>query len=171
MSEMQLVNKKQWYKIYFADTFNRTLSLSISEFQKRYEQLPDRIYALRHQTRAQEPFILGSKQQILEKCCNVRDTEYFVTEKAPDEHILVQGEYDGLYATITFDKDVMRNAFLRNKHNIGKLQLRLLLGDEYYSLLQRLSERYVDHVIEFSLYDRCVGIKSQRMIIWEIRKY
>lgn len=168
---MEITSKQLWYKIYFADTYNRTISLSISEFKQQFDKLPERLYALRNIRGSMQPFILGSKTEIFQKISQIKQEDYLVSEKAPDDLIIIQGEYDGLSCRVTFDKSVMREAFSKDNHHISKLQLRLILGDEYYCLLQRLSMKFTDHVIEFSLYSRPVGIKSQRMIIWEIRKY
>lgn len=101
-----------------------------------------------------------------------------VSEQAPDDHILVQGEYDGTWARVSFEKTPMRFAFQKSSQEIRRVQLMGLIGRERYDQLEAVLEAfnptvdiYKNPVLEFSVYSRPVGLYGEDMIIWEVRNY
>ncbi|MCC7004419.1 hypothetical protein IT397_00665 [Candidatus Nomurabacteria bacterium] len=83
---------------------------------------------------------------------------------------------DGFWLHFSTENKFMRPALSQSPQNLRNLEaqmmLRKLLWPTDYEELMGLLEQYPDHVVEFSGFDRCVGIvPNRRMIIWEVRKY
>jgi hypothetical protein len=104
-----------------------------------------------------------------------------INEQAPDQHIVLQGEYWNGAENINYFmysdlKSQMRDALKRKKlYSIG---YRTLVMFEYfmtpssYADFNVLCELFPDHVIELSIYSICVGdIKGRNVLVWEVRKY
>ncbi|MGE0406589.1 MAG: hypothetical protein AB7O65_09830 [Candidatus Korobacteraceae bacterium] len=105
-----------------------------------------------------------------------------VNESAPDESLVVQGElihtHRGYCFIKRFDKVKMRVAMTASGQPdevVGIVALTLLrhvcTGSSFEDLME-LCELYPDSVIEFSVYDHCLGsCRGRNMLVWEVRNY
>lgn len=110
-----------------------------------------------------------------------------LNEMAPDDAILLQGEYlNGIYVVesnvrwsafhYSRMKVPMRDALKDAPEDAYSLRADLLLQyamtPSSYSDWQLLLEQYPDHVLEVSIYDRCLGdIPGRNALVWEVRRY
>lgn len=112
-----------------------------------------------------------------------------LNEMAPDDALLVQGEYfAGAYGVSTtgepvvepfyhsFEKAPMRVALARsNATSTGlrsRLILRYLMSPDSYDEFEALADCYPSHVIEVSVYGRFIGdIPNRNALVWEVRSY
>jgi hypothetical protein len=106
-------------------------------------------------------------------------------ESAPDDRLVVQGEYmdgvadgTGLLANrylMFSDEPVPMKRVARWRHAEGSAAtavLRHALDPASYDDLAAIGDLYPGHVVEFSAYDRPVGaIPGRNTIIWEVRAY
>ena len=110
-----------------------------------------------------------------------------VNEAAPDGDVILQGEYlndiysmDGEsgwgYFRYSRERSQMRDALAATPEVAQRLRSDLLLKlamtpashDDWNLLLAR----YPGHVLEVSVYDRCLGdIPGRNVLVWEVRKY
>jgi hypothetical protein len=98
-------------------------------------------------------------------------------EAAPDERIIVQGEYMNLDGEEWFfystEKTRMRQALQHAKHMSGpgvRLVLKSAMAPSSYADFLALIEKCPDHVVEFSVYEINLGILPGRnTIFWEVR--
>lgn len=106
--------------------------------------------------------------------------EGIYSEMQLDEHILLQGEVyrsvEGLYLLASSLKTHMRPALREGGKHYWLLaayaQLQTALWPSDYDNLMELLALYPDSVVEFSAYDKAVGIIPNRnTIIWEVRNY
>jgi len=104
-----------------------------------------------------------------------------VNEMGPDDAILLQGEYlnDALclgYFLHSWVRQPMRIA-LAEKSEVAQglrsdLILRSAMTPSSYADWQLLLEQYPNHVLEVSIYERCVGdIPGRNAFVWEVRRY
>jgi hypothetical protein len=109
--------------------------------------------------------------------CNDRFT---ASESMPDDVLLLQGEVTrnevGLELTWNCTPNqTMRDAMkypLRNTGLVAQQLLRSVLWPSSYDDLMDLLDQYPDHVIEFGVHDKAVGIYPNRnMVVWEVRAY
>jgi hypothetical protein len=83
----------------------------------------------------------------------------------------------GLCAYVNFKGNMPWREALRDygQHFFGleaKLQLQKYMDPSSYDDVRTLLEEYPDHVVEFSVCDRSVGIiPGRNSVIWEVRKY
>lgn len=102
-----------------------------------------------------------------------------VNESANDSALILQGEvmrsieYLSLrYSTVP---KPMRLALAECQHHVGGLQARLLLeatlDDPSMDDLNRLLDDYEGAVVEFSTWDRPVGVYTRNTVFWEVRHY
>jgi len=82
----------------------------------------------------------------------------------------------GLVLYFSTVKGLMRDSLREGGRQVSGMSaiaiLQSRLWGEDYLRLRDLVDRYPGHTIEFSEFDRFVGIeKGSRMIIWEVRKY
>jgi hypothetical protein len=106
-----------------------------------------------------------------------------VNEAAPDECSILQGEFwNGVlgwcwsYLHYSFTAKHMRESLKEGAKDIDGLKARLLLKGlmtpASYEDWCEVLERWPDHAIEVSIYDRCVGDRPHRnSLIWEVRQY
>jgi hypothetical protein len=194
--KMRVNTKQDWYRYFNTDIFNRTRTWPVLDFLKFARTYSgDRLkeFALRNQKVVGGRLYIFSFQEMLEVykaiivfgqyckngchlICSFRQmiAEFIVSEVAPDDNILVQGNWNGDVADLSFDKHVMRiipdDKWIKN---LSRLQLIGLIGYENYLTIEELrslADRD-DAVIEFSLYDKGVGIHQEELICWEIRNY
>lgn len=108
---------------------------------------------------------------------SINDLTHRISEQMPDEAIIIQGEYlppDYLmYSTV---KMPMKDAFARERIHMCNTYARFLIKERMCAPAREkfdelIDEHGQDHVIEFSIYDRPVGILGWNTIIWECRSY
>ena len=186
---MRIYNKSEWYELFNANLFNRTLMYTQDEFIKLdVEESKNKIWCIRNTKIANAPFeevkYLRLLIMIAQKELN-KDEQ--IAEKAPDESIIIQGNYRGDLAEITFEKEAMgillraKDFYKKPWKQISRLQLIDIIGYESINYMNELIEIYNAKenstnindapIIEFSYYDKPVGIHNKRLIIWEIRHY
>jgi hypothetical protein len=195
-------SKKEWYRLFNANIFNKPQNWSLEVFLRDYEAGVSNTgqYGLRNTRRTGATFVVDDAVVIYNyvkslltlnpKEGYVLNTpkgvilphevdEYCVSEKAPDDIIVVQGEFDGFHGRVSTVKTPMRYAFQEEEILISsRAQLISYTGYEYYrkimdtlELVDQSWDYYDRHVVEFSIYSKPVGIFNENMIIWELRKY
>ena len=113
--------------------------------------------------------------------------QIMVNEAAPDHDVILQGYYlndiymlDGGIGWGYFDysrkRSQMRDALASAPEVAQRLRadllLRLAMTPSSYGDWERLIERYPRHVLEVSIYDRCLGdIPGRNSLVWEVRRY
>lgn len=111
---------------------------------------------------------------------NAPDIVATYSEMQSDDAILLQGEVyrsvEGLYLLASKLKTHMRPALREGgKHywlSVAYAELSTALWPSDYDALMDLLADYPDSVVEFSAYDKAVGIIPNRnTIIWEVRNY
>jgi hypothetical protein len=105
-----------------------------------------------------------------------------VNESAPDERLVVQGElmhtHRGYCFMKRYDKVKMRTAMemaTEEDELVGIQALALLrhvcTGSSFDDLME-LCQLYPDSVIEFSVYEHCLGnCRGRNTLVWEVRNY
>lgn len=109
-----------------------------------------------------------------------------VNEAAPDQSVLLQGEYlndihlgdapNWGYFYYSRTKAQMRDA-LKAAPEVAlglrsDLMLRLAMTPSSYEDWLSLLSRYYGHVFEVSIYERCLGdIPGRNALVWEVRRY
>lgn len=106
--------------------------------------------------------------------------QLYISAMAPTERTTLQGEvlsdYRGLSLRFTKVRKPMREAFADEERMAIGLRAYFILqtacNSRSWDWLKVLLERYPDHVIEFSCYERCWGTEpGHNTIIWEVRRY
>jgi hypothetical protein len=105
--------------------------------------------------------------------------KYVLSESAPDENIIFQGEITNStdYITLFYStvKDRMRVALQNAQHAYGVQALNILkryMTATSYDDLMMLLDEYPNSVVEFGVYQNNLGECPHRnMIIWEVRCY
>ena len=184
---MKISRKADWYKLFNLNIFNRTIVLDTNNSSEiKYEDIKNKKWCIRNMREYNAPFYeidFGYLMNIIN--CNLKDIQ--IAEKAPDEHIIIQGNYKGNFAEVTFEKEAMGiltradNYRLKPWKRISRLQLIDIIGYENVNYMNELIEIFCakenstdindNPVIEFSYYSKPIGILNKRLIIWEIRHY
>lgn len=110
---------------------------------------------------------------------NISLSDVVVNEIGPDDSIVLQGEimrttkhYDLHYSEV---KMLMRPALkFGGKHAHGLLALekvRSVMDASSFDNLNRLFDEFEDAIIEFSVYDKGVGVLNLNTVFWEVRNY
>ncbi len=111
-----------------------------------------------------------------------------ICEAAPAEVAILQGEflnrvYDRGDGTFGWDyfycsraRMQMRDSLRAEPRVVEGLASRLLIQDAMtpgsWQDFQVLLDRYPDHVLEVSIYDRCLGdVPGRNALVWEVRRY
>ena len=171
---MKIRTKKDWYKI--NTLFNHPKTFDLNAFLSLADKgkLPSGLYTTQNREVVQAAFYHLPLKQM---CALIRrgklPSSYKIMEAVPPLGVksLIQGEFDGINARISFLSEPMRSALLKEQYHINRLHLRLLVGRMNYTQLLEILEMYENHIIEFSIYDKPVGVLHKNMIIWEIRYY
>lgn len=117
----------------------------------------------------------------------VHPSDMVIGEMAPDTAIAIQGEYyngvfehngeihagEFLYSTV---QKPMREALRTLSDTVHGLTARHALQSRMtassWADFEALLEQYPDHVLEVSVFDRCLGnIPGRNAIVWEVRRY
>jgi len=117
----------------------------------------------------------------------VTPDQIMVNEAAPDHDVILQGYYlndiymvDGEVGWGYFDysrmRAQMRDALASAPEVAQRLRsdllLRLAMTPPSYEDWEKLIGRYPGHVLEVSIYDRCLGdIPGRNSLVWEVRRY
>jgi hypothetical protein len=115
----------------------------------------------------------------------VPDGAIMVNEMAPSNAYILQGEYlnavreDGLWGHFFHSQvsEPMRIALLswraRTTHGLmSDLLIREAMTPASYEDWRELLDRYPDHVLEVSIFDRCLGdLPHRNALVWEVRRY
>lgn len=133
-----------------------------------------------------DPLVLKSSYDTLAR--GVLPEHIIICEAAPAEVVILQGEYanrvhDNADGTSSWDyfyysraRRQMRDA-LREEHSVIEgLRARLLIERSLTPASHLdwliLIDRYPDHVLEVSIYDRCIGdVPGRNALVWEVRRY
>lgn len=133
-----------------------------------------------------EPDLVESRYRSL--LSEISAEHVVICEAAPAEVVILQGEYlnnvhDKGDGTTSWDyfyysraRRQMRDA-LREEHSVIEgLRARLLIERSMTPAShldwQILLDRYPDHVLEVSIYDRCLGdVPGRNALVWEVRRY
>lgn len=186
---MRIYNKEDWYKLFNLNLFNRTLMFTKKQFLKLSPK--ERYYkywCIRNVKKSGAPFYQLDLDGVVKYMNNKEDKDSQIAEKAPDDYIIVQGNYRGDFAEVTFEKEAMgillraKDFYKKPWKKLSRLQFQSIIGYENISYMNELLEVYqkrknnyslIDDnpIIEFSYYDRPVGILNKRLIIWEVRHY
>jgi hypothetical protein len=110
-----------------------------------------------------------------------------VNEAAPDEIVLLQGEYlndfyvvdnnlvwaDFLYSREKRQmRDALKAAPERSRGLRTGLLLKMAMTPASHESWLRLLDEYPGHVLEVSVYDSCLGdVPGCNALVWEVRKY
>lgn len=106
-----------------------------------------------------------------------------VNEAAPDQAAILQGEYlNGIvgaywnclhYSRVAAHMRIALGAeMLFANGMMSDLLLREAMTPSSYEDWRLLLERYPGHVLEVSIYNRCVGdIPGRNALVWEVRRY
>lgn len=106
-----------------------------------------------------------------------------VNEGAPDEAIVVQGEYlndvlPGAVEAFAYSRvrTKMRDALAAERIEVpglaGRFLLRAAMTPSSWADFDALLERYPGHVLEVSVYSRCLGdLRGRNALVWEVRRY
>jgi hypothetical protein len=106
--------------------------------------------------------------------------DYLFAEAAPDERVVMHGEImhgcNGIVLSYSRVRANQREAFRQERiERCGSVALHLLRlwadpssAEDILALL----DLYPDHVVEFTVYDRCLGtVPGRNTITWEVRAY
>ncbi len=180
---MKIRNKREWYKIQAMEVFNTTQNFSVTDFLKRAHEFPStKMFCARTKVAGGGFFRCFTNEKMVRFLTHLPahwDPSWIqISEQAPDDAIVVQGEYNGEWARVTFEKTPMRFALQKSSAEISRVQLLGLIGPHHYRVLEKILEDFnptmdlsQNPVIEFSVYSRPVGMFNEAMIIWEVRNY
>ena len=117
----------------------------------------------------------------------VASEQIMVNEAAPEQHVILQGEYlndiylvDGKigWGYLRYSRKLaqMRDALAAAPEIAQRLRsdllLKLAMTPSSYDDWNELINRYPGHVLEVSIYDRCLGdIPGRNSLVWEVRRY
>ena len=111
-----------------------------------------------------------------------------INEAAPDEHVVLQGEYlndvvpdssgEALWGYFFHSRhrshmrDALREAPEETRGLSTDLMLRQVMTIASHEDWLALLERWPGHVLEVSVYDRCLGdLPNRNALVWEVRRY
>lgn len=102
-----------------------------------------------------------------------------INESAPDDAVILQGEYDnelwGCFHYSTLQRkmrDALREAPQETYGLRSDMLLRGVMTPSSYSDWRVLLDQYPNHVLEVSVYDRCLGdTPGRNALVWEVRRY
>lgn len=111
----------------------------------------------------------------------VKPDDLYVSAMAPHHLNVIQGEVqrsakhlDLFYSDVP-DKP-MREALAERAYQVhgatARFLLRFYLNQKSYEWLEYLLESYPDHVVEFSVFQKCWGtVPGHNAVWWEVRRY
>lgn len=128
------------------------------------------------------PCLWGVKPESLLRVCQETVGPYLICEDPIDNLRTIQGELLGISSAgpYVFHFSTKQYPLPKALKTDGRvvtsasslLLLKTYLTTESYEDLMELTDRYPDHVIEFSAFSRSVGtVPGRNHIIWEVRCY
>lgn len=184
---MEITNKVEYFKLWNAGLLGNKLRSwnSLDDISReKYQGLvslrvrrPDAGGAAKYNIKSNDaPSIF---KQTLTEDPSLKAGEIYFNESAPDDLLITQGEimrsndvYDLMYCE---EKLKMRDAMRKAKRMTGILvvaYLKELMTANSWDELQELFDRYPDSIIEFGIYQNCLGCYPGRnCLIWEVRNY
>lgn len=121
------------------------------------------------------------------RASGIHRDQIMVNEAAPDQDVILQGEYlNDIYVmndTVGWGyfrysrakvqmRDALKNSSEAAQRLRSDLLLRLAMTPSSHDDWNELLERYPGHVLEVSIYDRCLGdLPGRNSLVWEVRKY
>jgi len=170
--------KGGWYKIFHTGIYNRTAIFPKKDLIEKSKSYSDNTYfCYRNPKIPGAKFICFQKEKAINKLEEFDDS-YMISERAPNKSIIIQGEYDGEHAEVSFIKEPMRFALQKERIRISRVQLIDLITYENYRLIDEIHEVHCTSntlgylpIVEFSYYSEPIGINHENLIIWEIRNY
>lgn len=76
----------------------------------------------------------------------------------------------GAYMTKENLRHDLQKYAVEKKDSVALITLRSLLGEEYETL-EEIWADYPDSIIEFTMWDRPMGVLNKRLLIWEVRDF
>jgi hypothetical protein len=109
----------------------------------------------------------------------VPEEQIMINEAAPDYDVILQGEYDNeLWGCFRYStarrqmRDALREASQETYGLRSDMLLRGAMTPSSYEDWRVLLDQYPDHVLEVSIYDRCLGdTPGRNALVWEVRQY
>jgi hypothetical protein len=106
-------------------------------------------------------------------------SDLMINESAPDDTVILQGEYDnelwGCFRYSTLQRkmrDALREASQETYGLRSDMLLRGAMLPSSYEDWRVLLDQYPKHVLEVSVYDRCLGdTPGRNALVWEVRRY
>lgn len=104
----------------------------------------------------------------------------FYTEMCDHARSVVSGEvarFETGYLDLTYSRLLLplREAIAADPHYVhgivAVVTLKHLVGEEWYDWFMHLLDEYPGHVVEFSTFERPLGILGEYTVVWEVRQY
>lgn len=100
-------------------------------------------------------------------------------EASPDDCLIVQGEIASTTEHLEFRYSTARTNMRAGMQSANHMKgvmvtayLRAVMTTASYEQLHQLLDHYPDSVIEFSVYEHCLGVQpGHNWIVWEVRNY
>ena len=158
-----ILTKSEFYRLYENNIWNRPKNLNyIMWSNNEYSNIP--LWTCRDKNIVGVPTLIKTYNSLN----NDIFKNYLVGEYLPGETCIVQGNISEYFIEVSFDNQILKYCRLQS---ISKIVFQAWVGIENYHYLYELLEAYPNHIIEFSLFKKSVGIFNHPLIIWEIRKY
>lgn len=111
----------------------------------------------------------------------VKNEDLYVSAMAPHHLNIIQGEVQrsGRHLDLFYSNEPdlpMRDALAKCAHQVygatARFLLRFYLNQRSYEWLEYLLCSYPDHVVEFSVFQKCWGtVPGHNTVFWEVRAY
>ena len=162
---------------------------SYADWYDWYRRLPERISFCKDKRFHMRSRIKGYGESLynlsafdmittLQSGVDVHASHWYVTEMAPGELTLIQGEYyenPVPYFRWSDVKKPMRLALAERMHHTYGLAatdlIRRTMDPRSHNWFKYLLEAYPGHIIEFSVYSQRLGIEKTNTCFWEVRTY
>lgn len=187
-----VLSKRQNYKLWQSGQFGNKLRAWRSIEEWKASQFPG-LVVLRTLMEGGGPCVYNLKPEAVQSAVDgwleqgIPLDRIMVNEAAPDQSVLLQGEYlndivamgDSPwwgYFYYSREKAQMRDA-LRASHEVAtnlraSLLIQMAMTPSSYEDWLVLLDSYPGHALEVSIYDRCLGdTPGRNALVWEVRKY
>jgi hypothetical protein len=181
---VKVTSKAQMQRMLQAGDFGNTQRMwSTNDFFLLNDSDYDATFALRSFTPGKTFWPWLNADECLDKICALTlqggSRDYYVQEVACPSHIVLAGEIGTVGGVLVLEysrvQEMMRDALQKERIHVkecaARCMLRVLLDIDDYEDLMLLCDTYPEHVIEFTLFDCCIGIRQRRLMIWEVRHY
>jgi hypothetical protein len=173
---MEILSKEQWYT--FLDENKHILNGAIVFKPSEFYQLidPTGLWIIRN-TKIPNARLIGiinfsffTINKFKKEYGNLVMEEVHNFSKVIDENnCIIRGSTDGVHTDA--DQTVgLTHREIKNWKSYTPCRMRLIMGKYWDEVLDWL-DLFPNHIVEFSLFNKPVGIKRYPLVIWEIRKY